>query len=268
MLPAVRAFPESRLPESRGLKLLRYPYVDLVLVAATESWLVAGVFLGLCREASVGHGQLGFAVSACASIERGKFLGFESLRCDDRVGFAFGRFEFRLERDDLAFLGAGGRFRGLDFAGQRRDASLGFRRCDFPLGVLEFERGNLGVGCGEGFGCGMVGLGFTEESHRAFYKRRQSRCRHSACRGASTGVAMHPEKICEECGLENVCWFAPSKIWNRVCRPNGETTSDPMLCPTCFIKRAEAAGFTGDAWEVAPEFYDPPYRTPVIVKLP
>jgi hypothetical protein len=68
----------------------------------------------------------------------------------------------------------------------------------------------------------------------------------------------HPEATCEECGRENVTWFAPSKLWNKVCRANRGSTADPMLCPVCFIKRAEAAGYNGQTWKVAPEFYDSP----------
>lgn len=62
----------------------------------------------------------------------------------------------------------------------------------------------------------------------------------------------HPEEVCEECGLKNVTWFAPSDIWNAVART---AEGDPMLCPTCFIRRAEAAGYNGDSWKCAPEFH-------------
>lgn len=62
----------------------------------------------------------------------------------------------------------------------------------------------------------------------------------------------HPEAICDDCGGANVVWFAPSEIWNRVCRPNGEIAADPMLCPRCFILRAEAMGLKF-IWEVYPE---------------
>lgn len=47
----------------------------------------------------------------------------------------------------------------------------------------------------------------------------------------------HPEDFCEECGLINVIWSAPNKLWNKIARrPDG---TDPMLCPTCFIKLVE-----------------------------
>lgn len=58
---------------------------------------------------------------------------------------------------------------------------------------------------------------------------------------------IHPEDFCEECGRENVTWFGPSEIWNKVVRVPGER--DQMLCPVCFIKRAEKAGY-GPVWQV------------------
>lgn len=68
--------------------------------------------------------------------------------------------------------------------------------------------------------------------------------------------AGHPEAVCEECGCKNVTWFAPSDIWNAVVRTLYRNP-DPMLCPTCFIRRAEAAGYNADPWKVAPEFHVP-----------
>lgn len=59
----------------------------------------------------------------------------------------------------------------------------------------------------------------------------------------------HPEDSCDDCGLKNVVWFAPSKIWNFVVRDK----EDPMLCPTCFIKRAENHGYDS-IWEISPQF--------------
>jgi hypothetical protein len=61
----------------------------------------------------------------------------------------------------------------------------------------------------------------------------------------------HPEATCEECGRENVTWFAPNPLWNLVVRDKDK--ADPMLCPLCFIRRAEKAGFNRDAWAVWPE---------------
>lgn len=53
---------------------------------------------------------------------------------------------------------------------------------------------------------------------------------------------------CLDCGRVDAVWFAPSELWNRVVgSPNG------VLCPSCFIDRAEAAGVVPTAWRVAPE---------------
>jgi hypothetical protein len=69
---------------------------------------------------------------------------------------------------------------------------------------------------------------------------------------APSEVARHPEDSCQECGRPNVVWFAPNEIWNAT------DTGHDILCPVCFIKRAEAAGFNKSAWRIAPEFSDAP----------
>lgn len=75
----------------------------------------------------------------------------------------------------------------------------------------------------------------------------------------------HPEAKCEGCGRENVVWFAPSDLWNAVARRADGT--DPMLCPVCFVKKAEAVGHSKAAWRVQPEDYVTPnggnHRPPV-----
>lgn len=63
---------------------------------------------------------------------------------------------------------------------------------------------------------------------------------------------VHPEAFCQECNQPNVVWFAPNNLWNAVVRPNGEP--DRVLCPNCFIRQAEAKGFTRSAWKVEEEF--------------
>lgn len=62
------------------------------------------------------------------------------------------------------------------------------------------------------------------------------------------------EGTCDECGCEYPVWFAPNHLWN-LAMGGPEATDDPggMLCPTCFMKRAEAAGAVPTAWEVRPE---------------
>jgi hypothetical protein len=61
----------------------------------------------------------------------------------------------------------------------------------------------------------------------------------------------HPEAVCDDCGGANVIWSAPSDVWNKVCRPNGEIVADPMLCPTCFAVRAKRAGLDV-SWTLSP----------------
>ncbi|MFA5897914.1 MAG: hypothetical protein WC829_02255 [Hyphomicrobium sp.] len=54
---------------------------------------------------------------------------------------------------------------------------------------------------------------------------------------------------CEDCHGPTLTWFAPNKLWNIV-KGGPSATDDPggMLCPNCFIKRAEAAGVVPTAW--------------------
>lgn len=65
--------------------------------------------------------------------------------------------------------------------------------------------------------------------------------------------APHPEDWCEDCGRRNISWFVDSQMWNAVARePHGENYRDPMLCPACFVLRAEDAGIVA-TWEIKPE---------------
>lgn len=58
----------------------------------------------------------------------------------------------------------------------------------------------------------------------------------------------HPEDTCESCGGPNICWFVASAIWNKVMgSPEG------IVCPVCFVKRAEALGMNRGAWELRQE---------------
>lgn len=64
----------------------------------------------------------------------------------------------------------------------------------------------------------------------------------------------HPEDVCYDCGGPNVVWFAPSQLWNLVVRQSirNQGGADPMLCPRCFILRADAEG-VNLVWCVSPE---------------
>ena len=58
----------------------------------------------------------------------------------------------------------------------------------------------------------------------------------------------HPENNCQECGRPNIVWFTPNEIWNKTVGDGGG-----ILCPVCFCKKAEAAGFYRHAWKIEPE---------------
>lgn len=80
----------------------------------------------------------------------------------------------------------------------------------------------------------------------------ETQSRHSVQRLVGPISHDHPEAKCEDCGGANVVWHAPSPIWNKVCRPEGYRC-DPMICPTCFVIRAEKAGIHSTSWRIAPE---------------
>lgn len=63
-----------------------------------------------------------------------------------------------------------------------------------------------------------------------------------------SGPAEHPEASCDDCNGPNVVWSGPSELWNAVCRPEGYLT-EPMLCPRCFMVRAEKMGSEG-VWRI------------------
>lgn len=57
---------------------------------------------------------------------------------------------------------------------------------------------------------------------------------------------------CEDCGCQMLAWFAPNMIWNRVIGgPDAQYDPGGVLCPSCFIKRAEIAGII-EVWKLAP----------------
>lgn len=60
--------------------------------------------------------------------------------------------------------------------------------------------------------------------------------------------------LCQDCERENPVWFAPSPLWNLVMGgPDAKDDPGGIICPNCFIKRAEAAGQTPTAWVLQPE---------------
>lgn len=59
---------------------------------------------------------------------------------------------------------------------------------------------------------------------------------------------------CDECGRPNPVWFAPSDVWNLAVG-GADATDDPggVLCPICFIAKAETAGIKPNGWRIEPE---------------
>lgn len=59
---------------------------------------------------------------------------------------------------------------------------------------------------------------------------------------------------CQDCDAENPVWFAPNADWN-LAMGGAEAAGDPggVVCPNCYIRRAEMAGLTPTAWIVSQE---------------
>jgi len=63
---------------------------------------------------------------------------------------------------------------------------------------------------------------------------------------------------CQDCAGHNPVWFAPSPDWNFVIGgPDAKGDPGGMLCPNCYIRRAEAAGLRPTAWIVSQEALEP-----------
>lgn len=60
--------------------------------------------------------------------------------------------------------------------------------------------------------------------------------------------------ICDECGSWCPTWFAPNAVWNLAIG-GPAATDDPggILCPSCFIAKAEVAGIVPSAWFLTPD---------------
>lgn len=48
---------------------------------------------------------------------------------------------------------------------------------------------------------------------------------------------------CQDCGTKNPVWFAPNELWNKVME-----NKQMIVCPNCFINRAEAKGIKPTGW--------------------
>lgn len=70
-------------------------------------------------------------------------------------------------------------------------------------------------------------------------------------------TAPWPPHLCDDCSQPNPVWFAPSPIWNLV-MGGPDASDDPggIVCPNCFIQRAEQGGLVPTAWVLTPEEND------------
>ncbi len=58
-----------------------------------------------------------------------------------------------------------------------------------------------------------------------------------------------PAEICQNCHQAYGVWFAANEVWNKVIPDRVG-----MLCPNCFINRAERQGFECTGWQLVPEY--------------
>lgn len=59
--------------------------------------------------------------------------------------------------------------------------------------------------------------------------------------------------ICETCSRAVPVWFAPNELWNEVMGSERQS----IVCPVCFIERAEHQGVIPSAWKLDVEKITP-----------
>jgi hypothetical protein len=59
---------------------------------------------------------------------------------------------------------------------------------------------------------------------------------------------------CEDCGGDNIKWFTLNVVWNEVREAQERFGSEAasIVCPTCFVVRADAAGYDVRSWLLLP----------------
>lgn len=58
--------------------------------------------------------------------------------------------------------------------------------------------------------------------------------------------------ICQECDREYGIWWADHAVWNEAVGGDPHREAGGLLCPSCFIARATAAGIAS-RWKVVPD---------------
>jgi hypothetical protein len=77
----------------------------------------------------------------------------------------------------------------------------------------------------------------------------------AACWRSTVASAWAESERCHRCGGRNVCWRAPSPLWNLVMRGNdinGKALYGDLVCIGCFFELAANAGVAG-RWNVTVE---------------
>lgn len=79
----------------------------------------------------------------------------------------------------------------------------------------------------------------------------------------ATPAHLRGDGPCQDCGSLNIVWFTDNVVWNAVMEAEkhafaSDRPETGILCPFCFVKRAEEAGLRPTGWRVTPEW---PWRT-------
>lgn len=62
---------------------------------------------------------------------------------------------------------------------------------------------------------------------------------------------------CADCGtFDNPVWFTDNILWNHVTGESvyAEDAHSAILCPNCFVKRADAVGLEPTGWHISAEW--------------
>lgn len=85
------------------------------------------------------------------------------------------------------------------------------------------------------------------------------------CHASIDHLTDHPESRCHRCGAPGTAdWSAPSPLWNEVmragCINGGPEPFCGVVCPTCFMTLAAAAGIAS-RWRLSAQRVHRPLQT-------